>query len=424
MSSSIDINWTNRSTSVQPPPDKNIVERVEQARFDDTGDTASVQTLAQGSGGGLSPTVPNGSYTDTTMDPGCNYSYRVVAERSGETKSSLPTEYIHTYDSATELGYPSGTPATAGYMCSVDPHAHIDLQRVGGVSTAYDDGVTNFRSATRIGDMYFRKDHDSGSDDNVYLDEQTLSTGRKIRFPRLQQYGNPNVGPYNLTHLEAENDTIYSRDEMTMFVVVRDPDKHGFFFHNLTGSSANSTRVYATPSQSGIHSIAGNWSGFMFQLSTNYGATYDPDHRVTLTVGSQTNHAVMPDTDFNIFCVRLKISEALASASNVRAQLWRNGQHLFNTEDLSDVTAAGYAAGVHSTTSWTSNFGAYSAHPYLAGSGSNYITRYYKDKRVAFTEYFLFPHALNADDLNQVTAYLCNKHGEAQTIIPPSDLIE
>ena len=173
--SSIDINWTNRSASIQPPPDKNIVERVEQARFDDDGDTDSVQILAQGSGGDLSVSIPTGSYTDNTLESNRNYSYRVVAQRDETRKPSLFTEYIHTYDPAMELGYPGGTPEEAAYMCSVVPHVHVDMQKIGGYSTSYDDGMLSMRGSTRIGDVYPIRGENSTSEDNVYLDEQTLA---------------------------------------------------------------------------------------------------------------------------------------------------------------------------------------------------------------------------------------------------------
>lgn len=428
MSSSIDINWTNRSASVQPPPDKNIVERVEQSRFDDLSAVADTQVLAQGAGGALSPTAATGTYTDDTLEVGRNYSYRVVAERGSQKKASIPTDYIHTYDPAVELGYPGGTPEVANYTCSVAPHSHIDMQYISAVSTTYDDPIITMEPAIRTGDITLKRAADSTSEENVFLDEQTISNGRKIRTPRLQQYGTTSGPEHNITYLTTTENNILSRDEMTMFVVLHDPLNKGYSFQNPTAYSTSSARTYEPPHDPGAYatdaSQPGSWGGIpITEVRSTKSSSSATDHLLKFTVNNISYSATMPNPDFSIICIRLKMSEALALANNIKMQMWQNGALVDNSADLTDITIHGRITGKHSKISWNKNFGAYYFTPDLNPGGSNYSTRYYEWAMVTKTEYLLFPSALEAEDINNVYGYLCNKYGVDQTIIPSSQLI-
>lgn len=427
MSSSIDINWTNRSASVQPPPNKNIVERVDQSRFDDLSAAADTQVLAEGAGGALSPTAATGTYTDDTLEAGRNYSYRVVAERGSQKKASLPTDYIYTYDPATELGYPGGTPEVANYTCSVTPHSHIDMQYISAVSTTYDDPIITMDSAIRTGDIQLKRAADSTSEEHVFLDEQTLSNGRKIRTPRLQQYGTTSGPQNNITYLTTTENNIFSRDEMTMFVVLHDPLNKGYSFTNPT-AYGTSPRTYEPPHDPGTYttdaSLPGSWGGIpITEVRSTKSSSSATDHQIQLRVNNVSYSATMPNPAFSIICIRLKMSEALALANNIKMQMWQNGALVVNTADLTNITIHGRITGKHSSLQWNKNFGAYYFTPDLNPSGSNYSTRYYDYAMVTKTEYLLFPSALEAEDINNVYGYLCNKYDVDQTIIPSSQLI-
>ena len=131
----------------------------------------------------------------------------------------------------------------------------------------------------------------------------------------------------------------------------------------------------------------------------------------------------MPNPTFSIICIRLKMSEALALANNIKMQMWQNGTLVANSADLTDVTIHGRIVGKHSKTAWNKNFGAYYFTPGMNPSGSYYSSRYNEWAMVTKTEYLLFPHALEAEDINNVYGYLCNKYDVGQTIIPSSQLI-
>ena len=430
MSSSIDINWTNRSASVQPPPDKNIVERVEQSRFDDLSAAADTQVLAEGAGGALSPTAATGTYTDDTLEVGRNYSYRVVAERGSQKKASIPTDYIHTYDPAVELGYPGGTPEVANYTCSVAPHSHIDMQYTSAVSTAYDDPIITMEPAIRTGDITLRRDANSTSEENVFLDEQTLSNGRKIRTPRLQQYGTTSGPEHNITYLTTTKPNIFSRDEMTMFAVLHDPLNKGYSFQNPTSYTSSSTlsRTYEPPHDIGPYtsdaSLPGAWGGIpITEVRSTKSSSGAVDHLLKFSVNNISYSATMPNPTFSIICIRLKMSEALALANNIKMQMWQNGALVGNSADLTDITIHGRITGKHSKIAWNKNFGAYNFTPNMLPGGSYYSSRYYEWAMVTKTEFLLFPHALEAEDINNVYGYLCNKYDVGQTIIQSSQLI-
>ena len=417
MSSTVDINWTNRSASIQPPPDKNLVERVDQSRFDDLSATSDTQILAEGAGGQLSPTIPTGSYTDDTLQPGRNYSYRVVAQRGDERKESIPTEYVYTYNAAQELGYPGGTPENAGYMCSVAPLSHIDIQRIPGISTKHNDPILNFRSASRHGDIYFGRSTDAVPDDQIYLEEQTLSNGNTLRTTKDRYYGLDQQAPYNTTRLLNPGDNVGSFTGMTVFMVSYDPLDKGYEYTNiLNGTSSGINDPDADQSLP-----AAQRTGFGFDLDVR-----SSGHSGGFQFGTSGTPVVRSvqwsPSNFDIICIRWKCSAQLASAGNERLQGWRNGVYIAETGDYSGSTYSGRLAGVHNNVGWNRNFVP------LAFRGSNTplsdFSYYYGRRRIMPNEYILFPSALNIEDMNNVTSYLGNKFGVQTSLITVTDLIE
>jgi len=417
MSSTVDINWTNRSASIQPAPDKNLVERVDQSRFDDLSATSDTQILAEGAGGSLSPTAATGSYTDDTLQPGRNYSYRVVAQRGDERKESIPTEYVYTYNAAQELGYPGGTPENAGYMCSVAPLSHIDIQRIPGVSTKHNDPILNFRPASRHGDIYFGRAADANPSEHIYLEEKTLSNGNTLRITKDKYYGIVQNSPSNTTQLFNPRDNIGSFTGMTVFMVSYDPLDMGYQYTNIINGTS-----------SGVNDPDADQS-LAASLRTGYGLqidvrSYGHSGGISFgTSGTQNQRSVQwSPSNFDIICLRWKHSAALALDSNEKIQGWRNGVYITESEDLSQSTYSGRLAGVHTSTGWNRNY-----IP-LAFRGGNYplssFSYYYERRRVMPNEYILFPSALGVEDMNNVTSYLGNKFGVQTSLITVSDLIE
>ena len=420
MSSTVDINWTNRSASIQPPPDKNLVERVDQSRFDDLSATSDTQILAEGAGGSLSPTAATGSYTDDTLQPGRNYSYRVVAQRGDERKESIPTEYVYTYNAAQELGYPGGTPENAGYMCSVAPLSHIDIQRIPGVSTKHNDPILSFRSASRHGDIYFGRALDATPDDHIYLEEQTLSNGNTLRTTKDRYYGIAEDGPtdaYNITKLYNPGPNVGSFTGMTVFMVSYDPLDMGYEYTNILHGAESG--IYDPDADQNLPPT--ERAGYGFDLDVrSFG------HRGTFQFGTSAKRwqrAIQwSPSNFDIICIRWKCSAQLALAGNERLQGWRNGVYITETDDYSTSTYSGRLAGVHSFSSWNRNYVP------LAFVGNNKpissFSYYYGRRRIMPNEYILFDSALNIEDMNNVTSYLGNKFGVQTSIITVADLIE
>lgn len=419
MSSTVDINWTNRSASIQPAPDKNLVERVDQSRFDDLSAASDTQILAEGAGGSLSPTAATGSYTDDTLQPGRNYSYRVVAQRGEERKASIPTDYVYTYNAAQELGYPGGTPENAAYMCSVAPLSHIDVQRLPGVSTKHNDPILNFRPASRHGDFYFGRPADAIPDDQIYLEEQTLSNGNTLRITKDKYYGIVQNGPYNATHLYNPGDNVGSFTGMTMFLVSYDPLSMGYQYANILGGTSQGI---VDPSVTDLTVPLSSRSGQGLQLDLR---AYGQTGQISFSPATSTNitrYVQWDPSNFDIICLRWKATAELAGANNEKIQAWRNGVYIGESDNLSHSTYTGRQAGVHNSTTWNRNYVP------IAYRGENnplsIYSYYYERRRVMPSELILFDTALNLEDVNSVYSYLGNKFGVQTHMIPSSILIE
>ncbi|MAT87204.1 MAG: hypothetical protein CL532_01440, partial [Aestuariivita sp.] len=128
------LTWTNKSTALNPETTK--VERSEGFPFGHANASAPVE-LDNSASGGLDPTQANGSYTDTTVEGGKRYAYRISTVKGGESAAGIPSPVQYVQDRVNDLAYPNGDPDTASqYNVSVEPVLHLDMERS---STGYVD---------------------------------------------------------------------------------------------------------------------------------------------------------------------------------------------------------------------------------------------------------------------------------------------
>lgn len=407
--STTEINWTNRSSNVIPPPDKNVVERVEQGQFDDAADPGNTVVVAEGGGGDLSPLIATGAYTDDTMESGRNYSYRVVAQRGDERRPSQQTDYIHTYHPGSELSYPGSELTSSEYTTSVAPHVHIDTSRLSGVSTAYDDDIYNFTGATRHGPVSL--DTNARDNNDKYYLRQVTNNTKTTRHIETVNYTNNTSGPGYVQTVLTTTEQLESRDEFTLFVVVRDHLSRGFNMSGITGSNASRLGDYGD-----------NGAGFRGAVININGAA---SGGTSVSVnGTNAGSLSRPHASSGciIMCVRLNMQLATSpTTGDSRIQTWADGVYMGASQDFTDQTAHGFRAGVHSNDDVNHSYGGYVLP--MGTSGRPLLTYYYKYQAAPPSEYILYPHALDLEDMNHVHAYLANKYDTPVDTVSPSILI-
>lgn len=417
------LTWTNNATA--DSPDSTKIERVKDLAFDHP--KAVVEELANGSGGGLDPTSPTGSYADGTVSPYSHYTYRVSTVKGTESSASISTPLEFVYDQANELGYPNGSPESVPtYNCTVEPVIHIDPSRMGGID--YQD--ESVWSGTAHQPRHFNKTFPLSLTPAVRHNTTgavlQVATGNAVSLAHVNYNGNSlkALAKMQASYLADDNGNVKGsgnqgrlqlgmpnsgdfftlKDEVTVFYVA---SKVTSGFANLTGPNANPLSSLGEALTGGDEKVFGsNISGNVAVDGVFYnGASGGKGSGATVNLPSNTG--IMAYRHNNTL-------EAFNSSVGTGAQLFVNGAEFSNT---GNNNAKSYHQG--GTPYYLTHMGAYAMQDKLYSQ--KFCNPNWNDAMLY--EYIVFPKVLNADDMNAVTGYLCNKYGEPFTPVTENDLI-
>ncbi len=417
------LTWTNNATG--DSPDSTKIERVKDLGFDHP--KAVVEELANGSGGGLDPTSATGSYNDGTVSPYSHYTYRVSTVKGTESSASISTPLEFVYDQANELGYPNGSPSVAPqFNCTVEPVIHIDPSRLGGIDYQDESVWSGTVHQPRHFNKTFPYSLTPALRHNTIGAVLEVATGHAVSLAYVNYNGNSlkafakiqasyiaddngNVkGSGNAGRLQLGmpnyGDFFTLKDEVTVFYVASKVDSG---FANLTGPNAN-------PLSSLSDSLTGG-DEKVFGSNINGNVAVDGVYYNGASGGKGSGATVNYPSNAGILAYRHNNTlEAFNSLTGTGAQLFVNGGEYYNT---GDNNAKSYHQG--GTGNYLTHMGAYAMQDKLYSQ--KLCNPNWND--ALLYEYIVFPKILNADDMNAVTGYLCNKYNEPFTAVTDNDLI-
>ncbi|MAT87092.1 MAG: hypothetical protein CL532_00870 [Aestuariivita sp.] len=393
------LTWTNKSTALNPETTK--VERSEGFPFGHANASAPVE-LDNSASGGLDPTQANGSYTDTTVEGGKRYAYRISTVKGGESAAGIPSPVQYVQDRVNDLAYPNGDPDTASqYNVSVEPVLHLDMERS---STGY---VDSGQGAATVPQTKM----DSGYAGIIRHDSQgawqfPATVGASLPAFWTEDLGNGQVRDFMVQPANGiaspyviNNQDIAMPDGVTVFAVGRNMRtiETG---NNIGGNIAVNGVNYLTSLFTDTFANFWGLSNEMFVLS-----------HAGPTVGSH-NHYV---GDLHIQCFRFNNSASAFGTGELKAQMIDGGDVVYESANLVGKSYHNNNA----SPDISNNLGA--AH-FRSGSvlnlglSSNYTERMLSEK-------LIFDSALDANDMNMVFGYLGNKFNIAPTVLAPADLV-
>jgi hypothetical protein len=421
MTTSANITWSNPSYSISPPPDGTIVERVEQTSFSGLSADDYITEIANGNTGGLLATNATGSFTDTTLSPGKNYSYRVKTTRgTSETKISAATPHEFIVDPAKELSFPSSIPPTGGYTTTVAPAIHMDASRISGIGTSDDpaDKITDasLAFALRVAPpsvslkMQYNAALTGGHIRLIELDRvNSYNVTNTVRIAQPFQYMSGTTG-YAGLELKSVDTPILSRDGATVFYVVYDQLNRGSNLGQVFGSQ-----------ESGLKSVGDGLPDITNPATTlQIGANKTMQIiRTSMSTANTSNHLQFIDDSptgagLNIYALRLDASEDKYNNNNIRVQLWKNGVYAGATEDTSPNNWRS------AENSWINMYGAYVMHSSAYATNYNH---YYANESSGIAEHLVYLSAIDYNDMNSVMSYLQDKFAIPVTSINPNDIL-
>ena len=411
------LTWTNNATA--DSPDSTKIERVKDLGFDHSKST--VEELANGSGGGLDPSSPTGSYTDGTISPYSHYSYRVSTVKGTESSASIATPLEYVYDQANELGYPNGSPSvTPTYNCSVEPIIHIDFSRLGG----FDYKDESVWSGTSYANRHFAPTWPITLGDafrhNTIEAYFTYSSSQAPCLAYGQFNGNPQKGLAKIQQSYTADDNgnvkgVGNSARIRMGVTDKYGIKDGVTVF-LVGSSYTSTYANLTgPNTVALSSMSAPGVLKAFGSNVSGNVPIDGVYYNGSSNGSGSGANVTYPSSSGIISYRHNNTlAAFNSSGGTGAQLFVNGAEFSNT---GNNNAKSYHQG--GTAVYNTHQGAWAIQNPTYSIG--FLNNNWVDQ--VFYEYIVFPEVLNAADMNAVTGYLCNRYGEPFSSVAPADLI-
>tara|TARA_B100000902_G_scaffold356965_1_gene371066 strand:+ start:615 stop:1868 length:1254 start_codon:yes stop_codon:yes gene_type:complete len=412
------ITWTNNSTTDSPTGTK--VERSEDLAFNHSSATAT--EVANGNGGGLDPTAANGSYADGTVSAYKHYSYRVSTLKNSETATGVATPLEYVYDQTNELGYPNGSPSSAPtYNCSVEPDIHYDASRLGGYAYNTLQGLNALNGS--YADRYYVETDGSlsgalrhnkigatmmysGGVSNRPVIGYVEVNGNNQKFLGRLQGTTLTGGPGNSSSVKILNDStnVIHNDGVTIFSV----GCQGAYGTAFTGANG-----FLSDSSGGDYLLGSNMGGNVVVdgIAAYKGASAAPGGNTNSIASGAT---VAWPAPFGVNCYRHNNTlTAFNSAGGTGAQVFQNGSETFNTGDNNSMSY--HQSG---TPAYPTHLGAY----ILKGGGAIGLGNPNWSDCGVF-EYLVFPGILDANDMNAVTGYLCNRYGQSFNSVASGDLI-
>ena len=409
--------WTNNATG--DSPDSTKIERVKDLAFDHS--KATVEELANGSGGGLDPTSPTGSYADGTVSPYSHYSYRVSTVKGTESSASIATPLEYVYDQDNELGYPNGSPSvTPTYNCSVEPIIHLDFSRLGG----FDYQDESVWSGTSFENRHFAKTWPislNGAFRHNTVDAYFAhASGNAPCIAYGQFNGNPQKGIAKIQKSGAADDNgnvkgVGNNAKVKLGVDEKFGIKDGVTVF-LVGAQRNAAWAGLTgPNPQPLNALGAPGVSKAFGTNVSGNVAIDGVYYGGSTNGTGSGASVTyPSTSGIISYRHNNTLAAFNSAGGTGAQLFVNGSEFSNTGNNNHKS---YHQG--GTANYSTHMGAFAMQSPAYGIlllDVNYVDQ-------VFYEYIVFPEILNAADMNAVTGYLCTRYGESFSTVAPADLI-
>lgn len=353
----IDLNWTNNSQGLNAQGTR--IERVTGGNFT----TGNVEVIATGNTGGLDPELANGSYTDSTVEGGKDYSYRAVTFGGSQNAESTHIGPKFVPDVDNELGYPGGYPETAArFNIATTPLIHLDFKRVIGLESiptvarganGKPSSEGSFLSQLTYGEQRLvpssAKIYSRGGEGVAYIPPQEGSTKLVKSFLKTQ---GSTYGYYEMTH-----DDILLPDEYTYISAVISHAPSPYQPNFLTSRTAVRNGII---------------------YNTNYASK---------AFGVSLNKPEVNEQGGFVYCERVLNTPAAAAGNGAKFQKFLNGKSVQNVDFLSYHTDP------------TNGYGAYYSKQFMTHSSVYYAG-------VAVVETFLFPKALDEHELNTIHTYL------------------
>ena len=323
--------------------------------------TGNVEVLATGNTGGLDPEIANGSYTDSTVEGGKDYSYRAVTFGGNQNAESVHIGPKFVPDVNNELGYPGGYPETAArFNIATTPLIHLDFKRVIGLEsiptlargTGRSSSEGEFSSQLSYGEQRLvppnSKIFNRGNEGVAYIPPQEGSTKLVKSFIK-------SGGPYG--YYQMSIDPIDLPDEYTYISAVIKHINSPYYPNFVT-------------------SRQGTVNGIRYK--NNYASkAFD----VSLLKPELSEPAGM------VYCERVLNTPAAAAGNGAKFQKFLNGKSVQDVDFLSYHTDP------------ANGFGAYYNYTFYT-TNATYFTG------IAAVETFLFPKALDEHELNIIHTYL------------------
>jgi hypothetical protein len=394
------VTWTNNSTASNPVADNTSVERTAQLGFSHTNAMPSTVDSWQGSAAaGLDPSIANGSYADTGVTADTHVAYRITTSRSPggvqEDVVSVPSGFDYVYDSASELGYPNGYPVTAAsYNCSVEPQLHIDTGRIAGWEHSASERITGGL------DSIIRHDQ---SGDWTIVPYSAVATAAPI----AKQVYNMTSGNYRRTigSLLSAGGLFYVKrptgtpnlgfpDGVTVFRAVHCPDTTSGLYVDSGVSLVGSATTVSGISYSG---------STLFLKGTTWGCT-------THWAGVASSSISRTPPHWAIYAYRLNNTLTQYNTGTVKGQMLADGGGNI-------ATGANVASSSYHDASGTKG-----AYGMAANTNVDLLVPGY-GRAAGLGETLIFDEALDANDMNAVFGYLCNKFDTTLTPLSSGDLV-
>ena len=344
--------------------------------------TGTPVVIATGDTGGLDPDISNGSYSDTSVEPGNSYAYRIVTFASGQDAVAIPTAIKYIPDLSSEIGYPGGDPVTAAnYNLSTVPVFHIDHTRLYGASVVPSSSYGSDPAVSASSMLVPGSDHGTlrVSPAGGYLMNNHLSRP----YPRKQFLTSANdvslVGVGNASGSSSAytsvdfNTPMTFADEFTMF-----------FSYHITQSTSGYFYLGSSDSVSGV----------------SYSAN---DIYRVMDAGDISISNGLFDEGSHVVAVRVLNTNSAANGNGAKWQLFHNGALTYTSPVITD-----------------------SYHLSGGSKGAAHFTHYRdllnNNSSIVNFEAMIFSSALSAGDLNSVSHYMGGKSYATVSVIDASDV--